>query len=397
MARFDPKALDGADPLYMPCTSSAKQFFYWRAPPRYVRLGYMKDGIKLVGQEEDGRDLERAAQARDLTREMLRWFNRDAPLIDPGTWNWLIGRYLHDDVSPFQDVKANTKQDYRESARYWEGAIGKARIDAADFATIKKIEVGMRANGRSSAFIARKFTFLRILASYGSALDPGGPASKVKAILGEMRFKAPKARTVAPTRAHVEAIIAKADAAGETSFALGMSLQWWLALRAVDVRGQWLPGSGGITRGAKRWQDGMTWDMIDRDITVLRKTPSKTEEDLPDELVFDLTLLPEIRARLQAIPQEQRVGPVIKDRHGMPYDRFAWSKLFRRFREAAGVPSDVWMMDTRAGAINDAKRAGASLEDRQRMANHASLDTTERYNRGHDEVRNKVIKLRREQ
>jgi hypothetical protein len=94
----------------------------------------------------------------------------------------------------------------------------------------------------------------------------------------------------------------------------------------VDVRGQWLnrgAETGGIVRGGKRWQDGMTWDMIDREITTLRKTPSNTEDSLTEELEWDLTLSPDLRARLQTVPQDQRLGPVIKDpKPGIPCDRF---------------------------------------------------------------------------
>jgi hypothetical protein len=100
----------------------------------------------------------------------------------------------------------------------------------------------------------------------------------------------------------------------------------WVTPPAVDVRGQWLnrgAETGGIVRGGKRWQDGMTWDMIDREITTLRKTPSKTEDSLTEELEWDLTLSPDLRARLQTGPQDQRVGPVIKDpKPGIPCDRF---------------------------------------------------------------------------
>lgn len=63
----------------------------------------------------------------------------------------------------------------------------------------------------------------------------------------------------------------------------------------------------------------------------------------------------------------------------MPFDRYRWSGKFRTYRTVAGVPRDVWMMDTRAGAITDAKRAGASKVLMQHQANHASDKTTNRY------------------
>ena len=178
-------------------------------------------------------------------------------------------------------------------------------------------------------------------------------------------------------------------------FALGLSLQWWLTLRAVDVRGQWLTGdAGGIRKNGKYWADGLTWDMIDRDLTVLRKTPSKTEETLPDELVYDLMLVPDLRRRLAEIPNGSRVGPVIVQRNGVPYSKRRWATLFARYRKAAQVPDHIWCMDTRAGAINHAKRAGASHIELQHQANHAQASTTDRYIRERSESVNKVIQLR---
>jgi hypothetical protein len=122
-------------------------------------------------------------------------------------------------------------------------------------------------------------------------------------------------------------------------------VQWWLTLGAVDVRWQYLrltaeeatiaKAAGGIARGRFRWADGITWGMIDSDVTILTKTPSKTEDSAPDALEFDLTLLPEVRARRLSIPAAQRVGPVIVDRKGMPFNHYTWSDKFRQYRRAA--------------------------------------------------------------
>lgn len=153
---------------------------------------------------------------------------------------------------------------------------------------------------------------------------------------------------------------------------------------------------GGITRGSFRWADGLTWDMVARDLSDFRKVPSKTEDSLDEELIFDLTLVPEVTERLRAIPTAARIGPVIRDPiSGMPFDRYRWSAKFRTYRTAAGVPDNVWMMDTRAGAITDAKRAGASPVLMQHQANHASGDTTSRYIREKSASISKVVQLRR--
>lgn len=155
-----------------------------------------------------------------------------------------------------------------------------------------------------------------------------------------------------------------------------------------------MASGGGITRGSFRWADGLTWDMIDPDVTILRKTPSKTEQKLPEILEFDLTLVPVLRERLLAVPAEQRVGPVITDKAGVPFDRYRWSEMFRTHRVAAKVPKDISIMDTRAGAINHAKRAGASSVQMQHQANHTQPETTSRYIRERSRSINTVIEMR---
>lgn len=135
--------------------------------------------------------------------------------------------------------------------------------------------------------------------------------------------------------------------------------------------------------------------LIDRDITTITKTPSKTEEAMPETMVFDLTLLPEVRARLQAIPQDHRIGPVIRQTNGGTFDKRLWASKWRKYADVAGVPAEIKMMDTRAGAINHAKRLGVDPVMIRNQANHASLTTTDRYLRERSDDANRVIEMRR--
>lgn len=412
LTAFKPGLWDGSDPTYAPCTSRSKSWLYWRAPARYRALGYAVTTMRLPGEIGDGLDIERAAKAQELTREMVRWAEgRETPRIQPNTWGWLIAHYKSDDISPFREIKSNSREGYMYAISRWEDSIGAMLVSDTDLATLKRWHNAMKENGRSISHMARMFRILRIITNYGVALRVPG-ARDVSDTLRVMRIKAPKARTSSPTPEQISAIIASADAAGDKAFALGLMLQWWLTLRAVDVRGHYLTISpsdakdaGGIVRRSpsyrgnpgriSRWADGMTWDMIDREVKVLRKTPSKTEDKLTEVLEFDLTLVPELRERLLAIPLEDRVGPVIKDKRGLPYDIRAWSQMFRNHRTACGIPEDIWMMDTRAGAINHARRMGASPIQMRAQANHAQQATTDRYVRERSDDIATVIQLRR--
>jgi integrase len=400
MIGFKGALWDGSDPTYAPCTGASDGHVYWKAPKKYRDAGYAMKSKRLVGKVGDGLDLKRAAEARDLTRDMVRWYEEGEVKAKPGTWSGLIGRYKSDDISPLQEVQPNTRKSYLEHIAYWEPVLGDEPVEDFDFAEAKRIEKGMRDNGRSRSFIKKRFTMLRMIVGYGVAIK-WAHAAAIRDVLSEVKTKTPKPRSASPTDAQITAIIAAADEAGDSSFALGVMFQWNLALRAMDVRGDFFdlrPGEerSGICRGQKRWVNGLTWDMFDRDVTTLTKTPSKTDESLPDQIVWDLTLVPTLRARLLDVPAEKRVGPVIVDQRGMPYDRFMWGKLWRTHRKTAKVPDTIWMMDTRAGAINDAKRKGASKIEMQQQANHASGATTERYIRERSEGANNVLRIRAE-
>lgn len=383
---FEPALWDGSDPSYAPCRVPARDLFYWVAPKKYA--GYAFKRCRLPGRKGDGLDLERAARCRELTREMVRWYEGEAPKVEPGTWLWLIGRYKSDEFSPFHNVKANTRSSYLDCLKRWEAAIGKVRIADTDYTAIMRWHRAMIEKGRSNDYMSRQFRHLRIVANYGVMIE-ADHAKRVTDILGAMRFKGSAPRSASPSADQVAAIIAAADAAGDTGFALGLSFQWWLTLRAVDVRGQWLTDEGKM-----RWADGLTWDMLDRDLTTLRKVPSKTEASMPEVLEWDLTPLHDLRARLAAVPLDQRVGPVIRQRNGQPFKRRRWAALFRIHAETAGVPEGIWCMDLRAGAINHAKKAGATQTDMQHQANHANATTTNRYIRERTETVNRVIDMR---
>lgn len=404
--------MGGGDPLYSPGIKRVKGNCYWTPSKKFLDAGYAVRNVKLTGTPE-----EMAARCRELTREMLQWHEGNAkPKYATGTWGYLIRRYLTDDVSPIMEVKGNTRETYRFSAERWADAIGNVMIQNTGYEDLvrwkRAAKEGQEARDRAendrriarmaaepglvldlrpvdgTAYVKRMFTMLRIIASYGIVLRMAG-IKDVRDTLAEMKIIAPKPRTAAPTQAQIEAVIAAADEAGDTGFALGLSLQWWLALRAVDVRGQEITVEGG-----KRWADGLTWDMIERDLSAITKTPSKTEGAMPEALVFDLRHLPDLRRRLSEIPQDQRVGPVIRQANGATFSKSLWSRYWRRHADTAGVPRHIKIMDTRAGAINHAKGLGADPVMLRDMANHASLSTTDRYLRHRQEGIAQVIELR---
>jgi hypothetical protein len=377
---YDLRRLDG-DPTYAPGRVFNHGKPVWRPPGRDVKAGFAIRHVKL-----DGTEAEQAAKCRELARELLRW-REGVPKVQPLTWAWIIGRYKDDELSKYHDLKPNTRKSYDEQFDGWlkSTTVAETLVGETTFETLMRWKRAMEKNGRSISFIKKRFTHLSIVANYGLALKPSA-FRDVCSILtsGALNLRTPRPRQVFPTPDQIAAVIAAADAAGNKAFALGLSLQWWLTLRAVDVRGQWF---------GDRWADGLTWDMVDLDQMIIRKMVSKTERHDDRPMVWDLSPLPDLVARLRAIPQDQRVGAVVKV-DGVPFKVRHYAALWRKFARKAGVPDEVWMMDTRSGAINEALSLGADRTALQHAANHKDGSTTERYIRAREVGANKVIQMR---
>jgi len=397
---------DGSDPLYAPCLSWSgrapeSRQARWKCPRKYIVAGYHVKSVKVgePGRPDDEHQLARALRCRELTQELVRWWDGlDQPKVKPGTWQYLIARYKSDEYSPIHEVKANTRHGYLQQLAKLQVAIGHMRIEDLTYEQIKRTQKVMEAKGRSVSYIHRFFNTLRRVARYGKALNIR-EAAVVAETLGEMRFQVGAGRQVAPTREQVYRIVAAADAAGLPDFALGILLQFELTLRAVDVRGQWLATDdleGGIVRNGKRWQDGLTWDMFDADLRGFSKVISKTAKSMPEPYYFDLTPLPEIRSRLRLLRPQNPVGPVIRSmrKEGLPYTASGWTQAWARLRKEAGLPKNIWMMDVRAGAVTEAKSLGVDPYALRDAAQHASISTTNRYSRNRSAGANQIVQLR---
>ena len=381
---------------------------YWRPSKRYAKVQHGMKPQRLTGQQGDGLDHVRDAEALALTKELRKRCGEDAGFV-MGTWGWLIHHYRTDPFSRFAKVKGNTRASYEWQIDRWDKAIGHLPISALTFKEINRIEQAMIEKGRSQSYVHRMMTMLRALASYGRQALDSEDAAKVKGILSEMTFSKGPQRTTYVTREQITAMIAEADSRGMEDFALGLTLQWVFALRAVDVRGQWFevsPGSeGGIVRttttrrGGKvlttttRWQDGLTWDHISPDFSRMSKVISKTAKTMQEPMVFDLTATPGVQERLMKLARRGRVGPVILA-DGYPYTMSGWNNAWTRLRDHLKLPKDITARDIRAGAITEMKAMGIDAAAARDAAGHRNISTTDRYMRDRSAGANSVVKLR---
>lgn len=85
---------------------------------------------------------------------------------------------------------------------------------------------------------------------------------------------------------------------------------------------------------------------------------------------------------------------IVSERLDAPYTKHGWSRAFRRIRDDLGIPDTVKMMDTRAGALTEAKNLGVDPFALRDLGTHAHVSTTDGYARGRSENINKVVELR---
>ena len=355
--------------------------YYWVAKQVTGKArGYPTPTVRLHGATDEARE----ARCRILTAELQEWLGASggpSTARYDGTIASLIRCYQTDEESPYRSVRPNTRREYDYTLRLIEEKIGAHHVEGL---TRKNLAVWYR-NWREPAtpggpLRTRRahgcMKLIRIVMGFGKSMRYAGCRDIVE-ILEEMRFEQPKPRDRAMTLAQAEAVIAEALAAGLRSIALAQALQFELSLRQKDVIGEWLKdrdATGIVNRGA-RWASGLLWSDVSADL-ILTKRTSKT--DTPVE--WSLRLYPLAMRVLDLIPAGERIGPMIVcEATGRPYRQNHFQQTWRSLADRAGVPRDVWNMDSRAGGITEGDAAGADPRDLQRHASHSDFTTTQRY------------------
>ncbi|TCL70593.1 hypothetical protein EV286_107470 [Rhizobium sp. BK251] len=343
---------------------------YWN-PRRAVKGS--SPSLSTIRLPDGSTDEEIKAECQRLTaqlRDELRQLT--APRTFDGTIKSLIDLYRHDTTSSLHSVKHSTRiRDYEPSLRVLEKSVGKRRIDHLVASDFKRWYADWRKKGHRRASGAIKL--LRVVISYGAGERLLG-CSTAREILSYMRFEQPAPRTVAMTYDQCLAIVRKSAELKCPSIGFVEAVKFETALRRIDVIGEWAPVPEG---GEFRWTGLMSPRDVSKDMILSIKT-SKTGA----KVARDLGSMPLVVEAMKAykIPD---IGPVVIDEdHGKPYWENRYTEKFRKVRDAAGVPSNVWSMDSRAGAVSETVEATGSLEAARDLATHTTTKTTRRYSRG---------------
>jgi len=330
-------------------------------------------------------------------------------------------------------IKANTRDSYTDSLKIIEGTVGQRLIrnlnvldmqnwydqwrKPAVFVDAEGIETfGAERIDRAHDAISMWKTVLR----FNVALGPRHPGSRDCSILLEalknggslVNFESGGAREEEMTYAHASAFVRTALELAERGviprerglyLAIGVAAQFELALRQKDIIGErpksardqekaMRRGATAINYGGVIWTGYFTWENIPGWRWRMKTSKSKYRSAVN----FDLTIYSLLFPLLDAVPHHERTGAVVKGEHGFAVQERSYRKWFRPIARVAGIPDEVWIMDSRAGAGTEAEEAGADHGAIKTLLTHSDKQeaTTTRYKRRQDRARVVVQQLR---
>jgi hypothetical protein len=372
---------------------------YWFAAGAAVKAGYPVKSANLSTFADNPALLIERAQR--LQAEMLRWMSGDHGTNQrfDGTFKSLLEIYQTDPESTYNTkIKKHTAQSYVVYIRKMIDHIGARKVDECDGRDVRRwFKLWKEASGLGAARMS--LAVLKAAVSFGVVCRTRGCA-EFQVVLREMEFEALPSRTWAPTAAQIIAIRKAAHAAGAPLRALAYAIQFETTLRQWDVIGQWFdlddPRPSAVIAYGKKWI-GPTWAAIDDNGIMAKVKPTKTEDTTEITVSFDLSVCPMVCEELALIPPEKRVGPLIVNQStGLPYIRQSWRNAWAEDFKTAELPKGMWNRDLRAGGITEGGKAGASKDDRRKLAGHAKEETTEVYDRDQVEAHRRVMQARKQ-
>lgn len=387
------------EPEYAPFLKIARNTYYqWVPSKKYTSAGYSIKCKSLVGRVGDGRDLERAAMCRELTREMLNWYEGiegQQSASEVHNWSWLAAKYLTDKYSPYWEVGADTRMKYRrEINNTILPAIGEIEIAETDYQEMMVWKQLMEQNNRSLSYIQQFFAHFCMIARYGVLIGVDG-CERVATIRSNMKIRSAPPRSVAIDRQSCMAIVDYFLSKGQDYMALAVLLRFEFGWRGVDAYGKWEPAEGrkgGVCRNGRIWTSGVTWDMVSEDLTTVTKVYNKTKNTLSEP--YTLNLVPKMREILMKVPYENRFGPLVVCSNGLPPSDQTVRLAFRTAVLELGLPKEFQIRDLRAGGITEAMDLVDNNIQARDFAGHTQAKTTDMYMRGRSKTANRVIELR---
>ena len=314
--------------------------------------------------------------------------------------------------SRFHSVKANTRRSYLDSLKVIRSTVGKRLVRNVTILDCqhwydewrKPAMIGEDENGRpiygnerikrAHAAIAMVKTVLRFNAALRRA-DCKQLIEDLEKADSLTNFERGGAREQQMTLQQTRAFIGTAldlQARGVLPWrrglymAIGVAGQFELTLRQKDVIGERPKTAADLEKARRRgaaiwpggdrpWAGSFTWENVPGWRWRTRTSKSKYRA----AAVFTLTNYDLLFPLLEMVPHEERQGAIVKGEHGLPIQERSYRKWFRQIARIAGIPDDVWLMDSRAGGASEAESAGVDRKLVSTALTHSNERTTGRY------------------
>jgi hypothetical protein len=300
---------------------------------------------RLIPLPDDATDEEILDLCETYTERLLQWLHqgpRPRWLYD-GTLGSLCDAFERHPQSPIRDVHCSTADSYIDSLKVTRATVAKRAIRALTPIEVKGWYDNWRAPGHEDGPERVKrahdaVSALRMILNFGLALGHA-ECGALGDGLSKMRFERSAPRESQMTLAHARAFIAAAlefrlSAAIGLSMAIGVATQFETMLRQKDVIGEWSaigragerPSLNGLrAAGREAWSGAYTWENIPGGI--FRLKTSKTGA----MIAHDLTKLDLLWPLVQAVPQAERTGAIVKA-YGEPIRTRTYRKMVPRDR-----------------------------------------------------------------
>lgn len=352
--------------------------------PRTRNLAHLRD-----------RPEELVAQCVSLQAAMNAWkagLRRHVAKFD-STISYYLKKYQTDEDSTYHSLRPGSRHPYDHYLAQLELEIGDLYVDQITGIDVKRWHESWSEGGEHLAASKMCRAVLDAAIAYGvMSHPPGSPELRAASDLREVlkaasrKLPSPKRREFIVTAEDVARLRKAAHDDGRPSMALAYALVFETTLRLWDVIGQWWPmGAPGVSdvlstphrsqRHTKKWF-GLRWEDIGPDL-VLRFVPSKTSVKTGLAVTYPITKAPMVMEELEHWPLDRRTGPVVAyERTGLPYGSNYFGEFWRKDRDAAGLPKQIWARDLRASGITEGRASGVSTDDAAKVAGHASTKTT---------------------
>jgi hypothetical protein len=383
---------------------------YWYAAQVRRELHGFRDKCIPLPPEADAETL--AQLCRQYTARLLSYLDdieRETPQgrlpSYDGTILSLSRIFQLHPVSPFSEVKHNTQRTYAQTLKLIEADIGNWRPRQFNALDAKYWYREWRKPGAPGGAERKKrakdaIDMLKALAKFGETMG-SDDCAEMYARVKHLRFEKSGVRQQEMTAVHVAAYVRSTLERGRSgiiperraySLAIGLRAQFDLALRQKDVIGEWRPADPGVPdaiyHSDEMWTGQFRWDKLPG--WRLRLRTSKTKR----VAIWDLHDSPHLLELLESVPMEWRIGGIIADEHGLPICERSYRKWYRENARAAGIPDEIWSMDSRAGAATEASEAGADLKAISDMLTHSEQRTTLRYIRRNEQTISDALRAR---